>query len=61
MFFNEPTVTIPMSEYKELIRQSTVFAYLRRRVIADKYRTNDDVALFNIDPMELEDEENAIE
>ena len=38
-----------------------VFAYLRRRVIADKYRTKDDVALFNIDPMELEDEENATE
>ena len=61
MFFNEPTVTIPMSEYKELIRRSTVFAYLRRQVIADKYRTKDDVALFNIDPMELEDEENATE
>ena len=61
MFFNEPTVTIPMSEYKELIRQSTVFAYLRRQVIADKYRTRDYVALFNIDPMELEDEENATE
>ena len=61
MFFNEPTVTIPMSEYKELIRQSTVFAYLRRQVIADKYRTKDDVALYNIDPMELEDEENATE
>ena len=55
MFFNEPTVTIPISEYKELIRRSTVFAYLRRRVIADKYRTKDDVALFNIDPMDLED------
>ena len=61
MFFNEPTVTIPISEYKELISRSTVFAYLRRQVIADKYRTKDDVALFNIDPMELEDEENAIE
>ena len=60
MFFNEPTVTIPISEYKELISRSTVFAYLRRQVIADKYRTKDDVALFNIDPMELEDEENAI-
>ena len=47
MFFNEPTVTIPMSEYKELIRRSTVFAYLRRQVIADKYRTNDDVEVKN--------------
>ena len=61
MIFNEPTVTIPLSEYKELIMRSTVFAYLRRQVIANKYRTKDDVALFNIDPMELEDEENATE
>ena len=61
MLFNEPTVTIPLSEYKELISRSTVFSYLRKQVIADKYRTKDYVALFNIDPMELEDEENAIE